>query len=360
MTDLFDSRDATHAVDEARRDVRYFSTDVPVETIVSRFREEQEEEGDIYIPDYQRNMKWSSEKKSYFVESCILRIPVPPVFFYEVQGRLEVVDGSQRIRTLVEFLHGYFALEGLEKLDVLNGCNFKDLPPAISKRLLNTSIRAFILEEGVDPTTRVEMFRRINTSSKPLTEAEIRKGAYRGPFLDLVLDCSERKTFKDLMPVPKSQKRGKTGFSDPKKDQASERQELVARFFVYLEHYHEFVHDVAKFIDKRFILFNRQMGTDVHLAQSKSWEFDRAIDFIAREMPRAFFRDNANQVPRVRFEAISVGTALALRTSPDLTDVDTAWLGSDDFAKLVRTDASNSGPKLKARIEFVRDRLLGR
>ncbi|TKB30254.1 MAG: DUF262 domain-containing protein, partial [Mesorhizobium sp.] len=114
-----------------RREARYVVTDLSVELVVSKFRDEAETEGDIYVPEYQRSLAWNEEQSSYFIESLILRVPVPPVFLYDVEGRLEIVDGSQRIRSLVRYLRDGFALRGLEKLDILNGYHFADLPPSV-------------------------------------------------------------------------------------------------------------------------------------------------------------------------------------------------------------------------------------
>lgn len=60
----------------------------------------------------------------------------------------------------------------------------------------------------------------------------------------------------------------------------------------------------------------------------------------------------------MRFEAVSVGTNLALRQNSNISVSNLAWLETEEFKALVRTDASNSGPKLRARIEYVRDSLL--
>jgi hypothetical protein len=111
----------TAVIEAARRDVRYLVTDYPVELLVQKFKEEPEQEGDIYIPEYQRKLRWTDQAQSYFIESVILRIPVPPIFFYDVKGRLEIVDGSQRVRTLARFVNNEFALGELEKLDILSG-----------------------------------------------------------------------------------------------------------------------------------------------------------------------------------------------------------------------------------------------
>jgi hypothetical protein len=81
--------EVTAVIEAARRDVRYLVTDYPVELLVQKFKEEPLQEGDIYIPEYQRKLRWTDQAQSYFIESVILRIPVPPIFFYDVKGRLK-------------------------------------------------------------------------------------------------------------------------------------------------------------------------------------------------------------------------------------------------------------------------------
>ncbi|TJV47613.1 MAG: DUF262 domain-containing protein, partial [Mesorhizobium sp.] len=104
LLQLADPDEVAAIVDDVRREARYVVTDFSVELVVSKFRDEAETEGDIYVPEYQRSLAWNEEQSSYFIESLILRVPVPPVFLYDVEGRLEIVDGSQRIRSLVRYL----------------------------------------------------------------------------------------------------------------------------------------------------------------------------------------------------------------------------------------------------------------
>ena len=61
---------------------------------------------------------------------------------------------------------------------------------------------------------------------------------------------------------------------------------------------------------------------------------------------------------RMRFEAISVGVALALRAYPNLEVKNVDWLNSEEFKVLTTSDASNNEGKLVARVEYVRDRLI--
>jgi hypothetical protein len=333
-------------VDDARRDVRYIVTDYPVELLVSKFKENPKDEGDIYIPEYQRSLRWAERNQSYFIESLILRVPVPPIFLYDVKGRLEIVDGSQRVRAVARFVNNEFALSDLEKLEILNGLKFSELPDAIQRRFLNAPIRSFVLDEGTDESTRIELFRRLNTTGKRLHDAEIRKGAYRGVFLDLILECAASALFHEL--TPKISKA-----SDPE----SERQELVTRFLIYSDHYNNFSHDVRRFLDEFVIRLNRT-ATKHDLDRMRD-EFVAAMTFIRRYYPHGFYRtERGGTLPRVRFEAVAVGTCLALRERPKLVPRDTDWIWGNELAKLVRTDASNSGPRLRQRVEYVRDHLL--
>ncbi len=59
----------------------------------------------IIDPEYQRLFRWSDEQKSRLVESILLRLPIPPVYFIENQdGTLELIDGLQRISSMIQLI----------------------------------------------------------------------------------------------------------------------------------------------------------------------------------------------------------------------------------------------------------------
>lgn len=344
--DLVSQEEAQRLLDEARKSFNYQVTDFSAELLSSKFKVEAEKEGDIFVPEYQRKLVWTDDRQSYFIESLLLRVPVPPLFLYDVKGRLEIIDGSQRLRTIRRFISDELTLRDLEKLDFLNGYKFADLPPAAQLRFKNTPIRTFVLTEDTDGVTRFDIFRRLNTSGKRLTDAEIRIGAFPGKFMDLVRDCADQPTFGILCPISRN--------ADP----TSERQELVLRFFAYSERYRDFVHDVRAFLDQYLIEANHKPIPELEV---KSHEFTEMVNFVADRFPYGFRRTPKTRLtPRVRFEAIAVGSLLALKSGMPLRNGNLDWLESDEFKDLVRTDASNSGPKLRRRIEYVRDKLLGR
>lgn len=105
-------------------------------------------------------------------------LPIPFLFFWEdpATGKLEIVDGSQRLRTIREFILGELALGELGNLSLLTGFKFSDLPKSRQLKLKNRSIRGIVLNEHADEKSRFDLFDRINTGSKIANPAEIRRG----------------------------------------------------------------------------------------------------------------------------------------------------------------------------------------
>src|SRR5262249_3454072 len=96
-------------------------------------------------------------------------------------------------------------------------------------------------------------------------------------------------------------------------------------------------------------------------AQKKfSTEFAKTMEFVQRYFPYGFAKSpSAKTTPRVRFEALSVGVNLALHQKPDLVPAPVStWLESEAFKEHATDNSSNSAPRLKNRIEFVRNHLL--
>lgn len=324
-------------LDQLRKEVKYNTVDYAIQYIVDQFSEEE-----IIIPDeFQRGYVWNKTDKCKFIESILLGLPIPFMFFSDRDdGRVEVIDGAQRTQTLAEFLQNDLKLTKLSKLNELNGLCYQNLNEYYQRKFSKTTLRIVQLSEETSLDTRKEIFARINTTGKSAKPAEIRRGSYYGSkFKQLIDQCSKDEMFLKLCPMSEmSLKR-------------FENEELVTRFFVYLNHYKEFKHDVNAFIDEHY--------TDDFDYESYLNEFQKMIDFVSKHFPKGFARDPARNItPRVRFEAISVGTALALRINPNINPVDTSWVDSDEFQNLTRTDASNSKKRLESRIEYVRDQLL--
>ena len=302
------------------------------------------------IPAYQRNEAvWSDEKKSLFIESILLGLPIPYVFLYELNesGDLEIVDGVQRLSTVYSFVQGNLRLKKLEKLDDLNGFYFYDLTDAAQKKFKNTTLRAVKLDaKGVssEEFRRDIIFARINRGGEKLNDSEFRRGSFPGRLTDLVDELSQNESFIILTPY--------------RDDNRKQRFELVLRFLAYIDHYTEVGHDVAKYLD-RFLISNQ----DEFDEERYKYEFQQMCNCLINclgENARDIFKNSQGRIANVRYEAISVGTALALRIDPTLiSSADFDFVKDDEFSAVVRTDASNNPGRLKGRIEFVISKLLG-
>lgn len=320
--------------------MKYDVRDFVIGYMVEQFRK-----GHLYIPEYQREYIWKDHNRWGFIESVILGLPIPMIFLSEIEddGRLEIVDGAQRIQTLEAFENNDITLKDLGILTKLNGFKFSDLPPGEQNKFRNKALRTIVLEDATTLETRKELFKRINTSGQKARPSEIRRGAFEGPFMDFVDKCARSKLFKKLCPISDSIRKRK------------EPQELVLRFFAYSEKYKDFRHDVEKFLNA----FVRERRTTFPEKRLKS-EFERMLNFVDKYFPNGFAKTRTSKItPRVRFEAISIGVNLALRENPDLTPARVeGWLGSDEFKVHTTSHATNSRTKLKGRVEYVRDQLL--
>lgn len=200
------------------------------------------------------------------------------------------------------------------------------------------------LTEMADEETRREIFDRLNTGGTKLVPMEQRRGSLDGKFLTFIQGCAKKPLFRELCPV-----------SRVREDRA-EYIELALRYFAYIEKYLDFQKSVEEFLNE--FLANGNNGFEEERLRN---EFEEMLVFVKTYFPDGFRKNEKNtSVPRIRFEAISVGVTLARRINPNLVPEDpTSWLHSKEFIRHTRSDASNSKPRVRNRIHFVRDNLLG-
>lgn len=342
MKSLEEIEAAERQLQEEKEPVNYDTREYPVEVLINKYNERE-----FVIPKYQRNFVWEAdlEKMSKFIESILLDLPIPYLFFADDldTGKLEIVDGSQRVRTLVKFWKNEFELTDLEVLDLFNGFKFEDLSESRQRRFLRKTLRSIELTEKASSDVRRDLFARINTKPYDLLPMEIRRGLYEGAFLDFISQCANNKDFKEICPVSKA------------KLEQRENEELVLRFFAYTENYLNFSHRVDDFLDE-YLKDKHINGFD---SESLQLQFEKMLDFIKTNFEFGFRKSkNANSTPRGRFEAIAVGVALAQRITPILNTNVQSWINSQEFKDKTTSDAANNKNKLTERIEFVRNKLL--
>lgn len=156
-------------ISEKKQDIKYDTRDYVIDYLITQY-----EEGEFYIPlEYQRQFVWSDYDRCFFIESILMGLPIPYMFFSDTKdGRIEIVDGAQRTQTLVQFCQNSLQLQGLKILTESNGFRFKDFDIAIQRRFRQQKIRVVFLEEGTTEKVRQEIFKRINTGGLQVNPAE--------------------------------------------------------------------------------------------------------------------------------------------------------------------------------------------
>ncbi len=357
--------EAEDQVYELRKTVRYDIRDLTVEQIVNKFDkslsddfdEESESNsiGIIYIPEYQRDFTWDENRQAKLIESIILGLPIPFIFVAENKyGNWEIVDGSQRIRTLHAFVKNKLKLKNLETLDKLNDFTFIDLANTRQAKIKDTALRLIVLSEETTDEVKKDMFERINKGSDLLKPMENRKGSYSGKFTNFIYKIAkENENVRRMIPL---------GSWNEKRQ---EREELILRFFGLLDNYPEGINDIgiAKYLDT--YLQDKNENFEESEIEKKSEILGNVISIADQFFPYSFRLSNKySHTKRSVFEAISVGIAIFLREfdgNIDEIKFDKEkireGLLSPELIPFTRGGSLHKKAKLIGRIDFIKNLL---
>lgn len=183
--------------------------------------------GQLTIPGFQRKFVWTQRQASRLIESFLLGLPVPALFLYADPdtGEQQVIDGQQRLMSVVQFFNAAFKNANMakEKIFRLVGlgddspylkCTVTDLEerfPAKFAKLNDAVMRAFIIKQ-LDPddaTSIYHIFERLNTGGSQLLGQEIRNCVYHGPLNELLNKLNADANWRKIIgkPVPDARMR---------------------------------------------------------------------------------------------------------------------------------------------------------
>lgn len=228
-------------VEDNPKVLNLYPIDYPFETIVGRVNANPPKL--ILNPDFQRKYKWDKdgwERASRFIESCLMRIPLPACYFAETNdGKQLVIDGVQRITTITKFLNNEFALEGLTTFKELEGKTFSEIGD-LKSEFESTTIRCIILRKENPKELIQEIFSRLNQGAVQLSNQEIRHAIYPGSLDTLLSELAKNEIIKKFG-LGKNGKREKNSL---------ENEEQVLRFFAMQQDLSDYDDKLNKFLDK--------------------------------------------------------------------------------------------------------------
>jgi hypothetical protein len=316
-----------------------WSTDWTTETIVNQLKR-----GNINLnPRFQRRNAWSPQRKSLFIESLVLGLPVPQLVLAEEKGKkgsFIVIDGKQRLIAVRQFASDkddkefpQLKLSGLDDKKQLNGLTYELLGQKEEFKsdlnvFDNQTIRTIVIRGWKDEKYLYSVFLRINTGSVQLSPQELRQALHPGPFSDFIDDVSLAGAIPRLLKL-----------REP--DFRMRDVELVLRYFAYRNFVGRYEGDLKKFLDETTRELNAawaEQSADLHTQaqtlndaleavrdifgerdEARKWngrEFEKRINRAVFDVMTYYFSD-----PAIREASRAVGPAL-----------------KDEFKRLCETD----------------------
>ncbi len=203
-------------------------------------------------PSFQRRDAWTQERKSTFIESLLMGLPIPQLVLAESKlqkGAYIVLDGKQRLLALRQFAakpgDGYMPLKlkGLTQRPDLNGYTLSDMQtdPNLTAEVSafeNETIRTVVVKNWQDEATLYLIFLRLNTGSVALSPQELRQALHPGPFVTFVDEQSAQlQGFRFVL-------------NSEKPDFRMRDAELLVRFYAFQYFFEDYRGDMKSFLDE--------------------------------------------------------------------------------------------------------------
>ena len=346
--------------DDSLFNISSWGADLSFREIISMY-----EEDELVKPELQRKYVWDKVEASRFIESILMGLPVPSVFFAQSGSQKLIVDGYQRIMTVYDYVRGVFTTDGkifrLSNSEKINerwrNKAFAELTIEEQRKIRSTTIHAIIFEQKRpenDDTSLYQIFERINTSGRTLTPQEIRNCVYQGTFNSLLFELNENSNWRAL-------------FGNDKADSRMRDIECILRFFVMKS---KTVRDsTAKQISLKKEL-NDFMGKFVNAPEEVIDEFrrdftntmDKIYDNIGKNAFRNYLKGKyTNKFHPAIFDSIAVAIYDEIKSGNDAFEVKSEkhieLLLDEEFKKscsIRTTDIDN----IKTRIRLAKEYLI--
>ena len=311
------------------------------------------EQGEIIIsPEFQRLFRWTIEQKTKFIESILLGIPIPPIFVAEdSDGRWELVDGLQRISTVLSFfgllktdkpeINKWSLISG-DLLDALDGFNIDNLPNKYRLNIKRSVCRIEIIKWDSQWDMRYELFSRLNTGGAALTDQEIRNCIFRSGLKNLYEFID--KAVNDEMFV------NLTALTDRQKLELYD-QELIVRYVCLVDDW-EMVNASISMYMTNYLKEKLDKGEDISAeVPAKFYRVLKLLQPLGKAVCRV---DNSTICSSSLYDAVMVGLSKNLdfyEVHPDKVATVISQLKTDDQFRKNSGVASSSKNRAKRRIK---------
>ena len=161
------------------------------------------DEGKLIVDDtYQRRSVWSEKDKVRLIETILLQLVIPELFFWKADTDPEtgvstthIVDGQQRIKAIYSFINNEFKLKPQYLLDgsikaEYSNKYFKDLDAETRKAFWNYQLMIIEIDSKATRDDIITMFNRLNLTDYSLNDQE-KRNSVSGEFAALARELSD-------------------------------------------------------------------------------------------------------------------------------------------------------------------------
>jgi hypothetical protein len=334
--------------------------DWTTETVVSQL-----EKGNIQLsPRFQRRDAWKIDRKSRFIESLIVGLPIPQIVLAESKkerGKFIVLDGKQRLLAILQFWgrgqgpNNAYKLSGLTIRKDLEQTTFEELSKRAARRddfnaLSNQPIRTVVIRNWKDTDFLHTVFLRLNTGSVNLSPQELRQALLPGHFSDYVDDNAGTSPGLRIL----------LGTAQP--DPRMRDIEILARFLAFRFRATEYPGRMKEFLDDTFKEFNDNWKSFEKRVASAYADFEKGIEDLIKIFGFGLARKPTSpQFNRAIFDALiyfqsdeDVRKALRSKHAHVRKAYENLFSPDSAFAKAIESDTAGA-PNTSTRLNMWAD-----
>ncbi len=157
-------------------------------------------------PSFQRRSVWNASAKSYLIDTIVKGLPIPILFLREksdletLEPIREVIDGQQRLRTLLSYIQPTSLKDYNPNTDDFNvkkshnseisGMVFNKLDTVLKQRILNYEFSVHVLPSDTEDSEVLQIFARMNSTGVKLNYQELRNAEFFGDFKSTMYDVA--------------------------------------------------------------------------------------------------------------------------------------------------------------------------
>ena len=324
-------------------------------------------------PAFQRVFVWNEQRRSQFIESLLLELPIPPIYVIEhgEEGHYLLIDGLQRLSSYLHFRGcltndyqevksgDFLVLTGCDIVPELNGRQWVDLDTALQIRLKRSFVSLQVIRKESMPDLKYHMFKRLNSGGVEISPQQIRNAYVRmlefgDKLMDFVSKLAEDENFKATCYEV---------LTDRSKNDQSDIN-YVLRFFAFKNARQDYVHDIEPFVDSFAESVARGAGHEAGKSFDYKEEeriFRKTFAVLNNSTADKSFTAVTGGFATYHYEAVALGIQSILdRLEPTKSDqmskLKTALITtrkSPEFLKIATGGGKNTKKLCKQRIEAI-------